>query len=54
MRVLPGGGDVKKISFTLPEVPGEHEAWIQLYQSNRLVEVVAIPINVTGPATVAG
>jgi len=54
MRVQPGGGDMKKVSFTLPEVPGEHEAWIQLFQSNRLVEVVAIPIDVTGPATVAG
>lgn len=46
VRVQPGNGAHQKISFEVPDVPGEHEAWIQLYQLGRLVEVVALPIEV--------
>lgn len=46
LRVPEGDVAQDVVSFDLQDRSGAHEAWIQLYQLGRLVEVIALPIEV--------
>jgi hypothetical protein len=44
ITVAPNARSRESVSLGIPET-GDHEAWLQLYQTGRLIEVVVLPIH---------
>jgi hypothetical protein len=54
LRVAPETGATRSIHLRAPDHEGRHEAWIQLFQLGRLIEVIVLPIEVGAVAPEPG